>query len=147
MVSVFAKVFVTPSAMMEYQYLHKLYSAVYQKGWILNLDEQRFNDISKAITGTTHETNNYYQADGGTEKITAQKYGFFRLAERRIGHKQINALIQLIAYSESNGYGSDTVIDDILDQDAKNEKEPNIGLFIIGIARSEWQMLIQSVLD
>ena len=136
MVSVVAKWFVTPSTMTEYEYLQTLHSMEYKKGWTLNLDVQRFNGIYKAITGTTHETNNYYRANVGNEKSNVQKEGFLRIADRLFGEKRNDAPNELRASWISNGYVSDTVIDDILPQNTKNEKESNFGLFMKVIIRS-----------
>ena len=147
MVSVFAKLFVTPSSMTEYEYLQNLYSAECKKGWNLNLDDQRFNDIYKAMTGTDHETNNYYRADDEDKRTNEQKFGFFRFVESRFDDEQSDVLNQLMEYWESNRYDSDTVIFDILDQNTKNEKESNIGLYMKGIGRSEWMKLKQAVFD
>ena len=52
-----------------------------------------------------------------------------------------------MAHWQSKGYHFGTVIDDILDQSTKNEKESNIGLFMKGIECSEWQTLRHSALD
>ena len=144
-VSVFAKLFVTPSTMTEYEYLQKLYSAEYKKGWNLNLDDQRFNDIYKAITGTDHETNNYYRSND-CEEDKLQKFGFFRFVEDRFDEKQINAVKYLMEYWQSNLYDSDSVIFDILDQNTKNEKESNIERFM-ETEWSEWMSLKQVVFD
>ena len=146
MVSVFAKLFVTPSTMSEYEYLQKLYSAEYKKGWNLNLDDQRFNDIYKAITGTTHETNNYYRANGGDGE-KEQKFGFFRFVQRRFVDKHMDALSLLIAYWKHYHYDSDTVIEDILDQNTENEQESNIELLMKAIGRRESLTLKHAALD
>ena len=144
MMSVFAKLFVTPSTMTEYEYIQKLYSAEYKKGWNLNLDDQRFNNIYKAITGTNHETNNYYRAKGEDED-NEQQFGFFQFVDCRFGQTHFEAFTQLMSYWESDRYDSDTVIDDILIRNTKNEEESNIEIFMKEIGRCEW-MLLKKVL-
>ena len=144
MMSVFAKLFVIPSAMTEYEYIQKLYSAEYKKGWNLNLDDQRFNVIYKAITGTNHETNNYYRTKGG-EEDNEQQFGFFQFVDCRFGEIHVEAFKQLMAHWESNRYDSDAVIDDILIRNTKNEEESNIEVFMKEIGRTEW-MLLKKVL-
>ena len=148
MVSVFAKLFVTPRTMTEHEYLQKLYSAEYKKRWNLKLDDQRFNDIYKAITGTTLETNNYYRTNEVGGKSDEQKFGFLLFMERQL-EKHNDALKQLLDYFKSNGYDSDTVIYDILEKNKKKEKESNIGSFMrqIGRSRKERMALKRAVLD
>ena len=146
MVSVVPKLFVTPSEMTPYEYLQKLYSAEYKKGWNLNLDDNGFNDIYKAITGTNHETNNYYRANG-ENKDTVQEGGFFRFVRSRFAEQQNDVFNELMAYWQSHHHDSDSVIFDILDQNTKSGQESNCGLFMKGIGRNEWSTLKETIFD
>ena len=153
--SVVPKLFVFPPDVTEYELVRKLYSTEYKHGWNTNLDDDHFNIIYRAITGQRLETNNYYRARRDGEEAVNEKehrFGFLQFVELRFsGKSHLEALHELRAYLLTHHYDSDTVIDDILNEDTKNEEQSNIGVWMMandgGRRRSEWATLKQAVFD
>ena len=142
MMSVVAKLFLAPPQMTKSEMIQKLYSAEYKKGWRVNLDDEQFDTIYKAITGTDHESNNYYRAKSAkqTEIHKKHKFGLFEFIQIRCGEEHSEAIDNLMVYTESNIYDSDAVIEDILDGD-----DSNIKLFMSDIDRKCWATVKRAV--